>query len=351
MFKSDLWLLLWIGLVAFVAYTAKLKRPETVLGQQTERYSLFFAAVVFLPVFVFTSLGEIRADTGVYINNFKILNMSLSEVFATWQTNDKGSGFVLIEVIIKNIFGNNQNAFRIVFGLIQSIPLVLIYRKYSEDYVFSIFLFITSGCYYGWMMNGLRQFVASCIIFAALPLLIKRKYIPLIPVLFFAISVHKAAMVMIPVILLVQFKPWSKITIIMLLVLAVVLYFYVGHSDWMSEETLQSSKGSNPLRIVIAAIPMVMAFIGRKKIAANNNQLINICVNMSAITVIMYIIASMTSGIMTGRLPGFTAIYNFILIPYLSKNAFDEKTSKNIKLFFILFYVAFFAYGLFTGTA
>ena len=351
MFKSDLWLLLWIGLVAFVAYTAKLKRPETVLGQQTERYSLLFAAVVFLPVFVFTSLGEIRADIGVYLTNFRLLNMSISDVFATWHNNDKGSGFVLIEVIIKNIFGNNQDAFRIVFGLIQSIPLVLIYRKYSEDYVFSIFLFITSGCYSGWMMNGLRQFVASCIIFAALPLLIKRKYIPLIPVLFFAISVHKAAMVMIPVFLLVQFKPWSKITIIMLLVLAVVLYFYVGHSDWMSEETLQSSKGSNPLRIVIAAIPMGMAFIGRKKIAANNNQLINICVNMSAITVIMYIIASMTSGIMTGRLPGFTAIYNFILIPYLSKNVFDEKASKNIKLFFILFYVAFFAYGLFTGTA
>lgn len=350
MFKSDLWLLLWIGLVAFVAYTAKLKRPETVLGQQTERYSLLFAAVVFLPVFIFTSLGEIRADIGVYISNFKILNMSLSEVFATWQTNDKGSGFVLIEVIIKNIFGNNQDAFRIVFGLIQSIPLVLIYRKYSEDYVFSIFLFITSGCYYGWMMNGLRQFVASCIIFAALPLLIKRKYIPLIPVLFFAISVHKAAMVMIPVILLVQFKPWSKITIIMLLVLAVVLYFYVGHSDWMSEETLQTSKGSNPLRIVIAAIPMVMAFIGRKKIAANNNQLINICVNMSAITVIMYIIASMTSGIMTGRLPGFTMIYNFILIPYLSKSVFDEKASKNIRNFFIIFYVAFFIFGLITGT-
>ncbi len=350
MFKSDLWLLLWIGLVAFVAYTAKLKRPETVLGQQTERYSLLFAAVVFLPVFIFTSLGEIRADIGVYISNFKILNMSLSEVFATWQTNDKGSGFVLIEVIIKNIFGNNQDAFRIVFGLIQSIPLVLIYRKYSEDYVFSIFLFITSGCYYGWMMNGLRQFVASCIIFAALPLLVKRKYIPLIPVLFFAISVHKAAMVMIPVFLLVQFKPWSKITTIMLLVLAVVLYFYVGHSDWMSEETLQSSKGSSPLRIVIAAIPLVMAFIGRKKIAANNNRLINICVNMSAITVVMYIIASMTSGIMTGRLPGFTMIYNFILIPYLSKSVFDEKASKNIRNFFIIFYVAFFIFGLITGT-
>lgn len=348
MFKSDLWLLLWIGLVAFVAYTAKLKRPETVLGQQTERYSLLFAAVVFLPVFVFTSLGEIRADIGVYLTNFRLLNMSISDVFATWHNNDKGSGFVLIEVIIKNIFGNNQNAFRIVFGLIQSIPLVLIYRKYSEDYVFSIFLFITSGFYSGWMMNGLRQFVASCIILAALPLLIKRKYIPLIAVILFAISVHRAAVVMIPVFLLVQFKPWSKITIIMLLVLAVVLYFYVGHSDWMSEETLQSSKGSNPLRIVIAAIPLVMAFIGRKKIAANNNQLINICVNMSAITVIMYIIASMTSGIMTGRLPGFTAIYSLILIPYLSKNVFDEKTSKNIKLFFILFYVAFFAYGLFT---
>ena len=166
-FKSDIWLLLWIGLVALVAYTAKLKRKETVLGQETERYSLLFASIVFLPVFLFVSVGEIRSDIWLYLSGFDNLSLSINEVFQNWWT-DKGPGFTLIEVIIKQIFGNNRAAFRIIFGLIESIPLVLIYRKYSEDYVFSIFLFIAMGNYNGWMMNGLRQFVATCIIFAAL---------------------------------------------------------------------------------------------------------------------------------------------------------------------------------------
>jgi len=350
MFKSDIWLLLWIGLVALIAYAAKPKKPETVLGQQTERYNFFFAAVVFLPVFLFTSLGEIRGDIWAYIIGFESLDTTVADVFRNWWTNEKGPGFLLIEVLIKQFVGSDRNSVRIVFGLLQSIPLVLIYRKYSEDYIFSVFLFIASGCYSGWMMNGLRQFVASCIIFAALPLLVKRKYVPLIAVILIAMSVHKAALIMIPIVFLVQFKPWGKITIISLIVLAVVLYFYVGNSDWMSEETLQSAKGSNPLRIVIAAIPTVIAFVGRKRIATNNNGLINILVNMSAITVILYTIASLTSGIMTGRLPGFTAIYNYILIPYLSKSVFDEKTSKNIRAFFILFYLLYFIFGIITGT-
>lgn len=349
MFKSDIWLLLWIGLVAFIFYAAKLKKPETVLGQKVERYNLFLAAIVFLPVFLFTSLGEIRGDIWAYVEGFESLNESVSDVFKIWWQIDKGPGFLLIEALIKQFVGGDRTAFRIVFGLIQSIPLVLIYRKYSEDYIFSIFLFISSWCYNGWMMNGLRQFVASCIVFAALPLLVKRKFVPLIVVILFAMSVHKAALIMVPVVFLVHLKPWGKLTIISLIALAVVLYFYIGHSDWMNEETLQAAKGSNPLRIVIAAIPVVIAFIGRKKIASNNNRLMNICINMSAITVIIYIISSLTSGIMTGRLPGFTAIYNFILIPYLAKDVFDESKSKIIKLFFVLFYIAYFVFGLITG--
>ena len=350
MFKSDIWLLLWIGLVAFIAYAAKLKKTETVLGQQTERYNLFFAAVVFLPVFLFTSIGEIRGDIWAYIGSFESLDVSVSDVFKTWWQIDKGPGFLLIEALIKQLVGSDRTSFRIVFGLIQSIPLVLIYRKYSEDYIFSIFLFIASGCYSGWMMNGLRQFVASCIIFAALPLIVKRKLIPSIAIILVAMSVHKAALIMIPIVFLVQLKPWKKITIISFITLAVVLYFYVGHSNWMSEESLRTAKGSNPLRIVIAAIPTIIAFVGRKKIAANNNGIAEILVNMSAITVVLYTISSLTSGIMTGRLPGFTAIYNFVLIPYLSKSVFDEKTSKNIRVFFILFYLAYFIYGMITGT-
>lgn len=348
-FKSDIWLLLWIGLVALVAYTAKLKRKETVLGQETERYSLLFASIVFLPVFLFVSVGEIRSDIWLYLSGFDNLSSSINEVFQNWWTS-KGPGFTLIEVLIKQVFGNNRDAFRIIFGLIESIPLVLIYRKYSEDYVFSIFLFIAMGNYNGWMMNGLRQFVAACIIFAATPLLIKKKIIPTVLIVILAMTIHNSAMMMIPIVLVIWFEPWKKGILISFIVFVVALFIFVNTTDMLSEEILKNDDGANPIRVVISAIPVVIAFVGRKKIESANNPLINICVNMSVFTMLIYFVATFTNGVGTGRLPIYTGLFNLILIPYLAKNVFDEKISKNIKVFFVLFYTAFFFYSVFMGT-
>ena len=349
-FKSDIWLILWIGLVALVAYTSKLKRKETVLGQETERYSLLFASIVFLPVFLFVSVGEIRSDIWGYLEGFDRLSTTVNEVFQNWWT-DKGPGFTLIEVLIKQVFGNNRDAFRIIFGLIESIPLVLIYRKYSEDYVFSIFLFIAVGNYNGWMMNGLRQFLAACIIFAATPLLIKKKIVPTLLIILLAMTIHSSAMMMLPIAIVVWFEPWKKGIFISFIVFVVALFVFVNTTDMLSEEILKNDDGANPIRIFISAIPVVIAFVGRKKIESANNPLINICVNMSVFTMLIYFVATFTNGIGTGRLPIYTGVFNLILIPYLATKVFDEKVSKNIKLFFILFYTAAFLYGIFTGVS
>ena len=347
-FKSDIWLLLWIGLVALVAYSAKLKRKETVLGQETERYSLLFAVITFLPVFLFVSVGEIRSDIWSYLDGYDKLSPSISEVFQNWWT-DKGPGFTLIEVLIKRVFGNNHDAFRIVFALIQSIPLILIYRKYSVDYVLSVFLFITMGYYSGWMMNGLRQFVAACIIFAATPLLIKKKIIPTVLIVLLAMTIHNSAMMMIPIVLVIWFEPWKKGILISFIVFVVALFVFVNTTDMLNEEILKYDDGANPIRIVISAIPVVIAFVGRKKIESANNPLINICVNMSVFTMLTFFVATFTNGVGTGRLPIYTGLFNLILIPYLAKNVFDEKITKNIKLFFVIFYTAYFLYSMFTG--
>lgn len=340
-FQSDIWLLLWIGLVALVAYSAKLKRKETVLGQETERYSLLFAIITFLPIFLFVSVGEIRADVWAYYGSFIKLSSSVSDVFQNWW-NIKGPGYTLIEVFIKDVFGHNFDFYRIIICLIQSIPLVLIFRKYSEDYVMSVFLFIAMGYYSGWMMNGIRQFVAACIIFAATPLLIKRKIIPTLLIILLAMTVHVSAMMMFPVVLVIWFEPWKKGIIVSYVVFVIALFIFVNNTDMLSEEIKSVDDGTNVLRIFISAIPCVIAFIGRKKIAADNNPLINICINMSVFTTLIFFVATFTNGIGTGRLPMYTALYNLILIPYLCKSVFNETVSKNIKIFFILFYIVYF---------
>ena len=347
-FQSDIWLLLWIGLVALFAHGVKLKRKELVLGQETERYGMFFAFIVFLPVFLFVSIGEIRGDIWAYLNAYDNLSVSFSDVFYNWWS-DKGPGFTLIELAIKHFFGNSRNAFRIVFGLIQTIPLVLVYRRYSEDYIFSIFLFITMGYYSGWMMNGLRQFVAACIIFAALPLLLKKKFVPTIIIILLAMTIHSSAMMMLPIVLVAWFEPWKKGILFSYVLFVIALFIFVNNTDMLSEEILKNDDGANPIRILISAIPVVLAFIGRKQITADNNPLINICVNMSVFTMLIYFVATFTNGIGTGRLPVYTGIYNLILIPYLVSNVFDMRKSKYIKLFFVFFYLVFFFYSLLNG--
>lgn len=340
-FQSDIWLLLWIGLVALVAYSAKLKRKETVLGQETERYSLLFAVIAFVPVFLFVSIGEIRADVWAYYGSFIKLSSSVADVFQNWW-NIKGPGYTLIEVFIKDIFGHNFDFYRIIICLIQSIPLVLIFRKYSEDYVMSAFLFIAMGYYSGWMMNGIRQFVAACIIFAATPLLVRRKIIPTLLIILLAMTIHVSAMMMLPIVAVVWFEPWKKGIIVSYLVFVIALFIFVNNTDMLSEEIKKVDDGANALRILLSAIPCVISFVGRKKIAAENNTLINISVNMSVFTTLTFFVATFTNGIGTGRLPMYTALYNLILIPYLCKSVFNETVSKNIKIFFILFYIAYF---------
>ena len=338
-FQSDIWLLLWIGLVALVAYSAKLKRKETVLGQETERYSLLFAVITFLPVIWYVCFSEVRADGVGYVNSFLTLNSSITDVIQKWGE-IKAPGFRLINVLIKNIFGNNQLAFRVIIALIQSIPVVLICRKYSEDYIMSVFMFITMGTYTFWMMNGIRQFVAVCIIFAATPLLIKGKIVPTILIILLAMTIHVTAVMMIPIVLVVRFEPWKKKIIICFIVFVIALFIFVNVTDLLDEEIKNTDNGANPLRIVFSAIPCVIAFIGRKKIAAENNMMVNICINMSMFATLTYFVATFTNGIGTGRLPIYTSVFNFILIPYLCIKVFNESISKKLRVFFIGYYIA-----------
>lgn len=345
-YTNDIVLLIWMGIAFFLSKNVT-KKKVTVLGQEEERYSLLFAVVVYYPLFWFVTTVFARSDMFVYWNGFDSFNMSIADVIHNWNSIDKGPGYSMVVAFAKGLGINTFQGFRVFITFLYSIPLVLNYWRYSKDYVYSIFLFIATMSYDSWMMNGMRQFLASTIVFAALPFLTKKKYVITVLFVLVAITVHSSAIVMVPVLIISQLKPWSKLTVFSFIVFAFVLYFYVGHSDWMSEEALQEAKGSNPLRILFSLVPVIIAFVARKQIAGVNNRMINMCVNISVITVIMYIIASLTSGIMTGRLPGYTTIYNYILYPFLLTSVFNEKTSKNLKLFVTSYYVLYFFLDLY----
>lgn len=335
------WLAGWMILSNMTNFTVL----ENVNGKYERRWGITAAFLVFFPIFWIACMGTPRSDTWLYITIFESFPANWGEFLENVSLAKSGQCFQLLQFVIKRLFGNNEVAFRVILALIHSIPVVLICRKYSENYLMTIFLFVASALHVSWMMNGIRQFIAAVIIFAATPLLLERRLVALTAIILFATSFHASAILMLPVVFIVQGKAWNKKTLFYIVVALIAMYIfnnYTGVIDMMLKGTeyegavqnwqAMGDDGTNPIRVFVNAIPMLLALIARNYVKYENDELLNICVNMSVVTTGLYLISMVTSGIMVGRLPIYTNMYNLILLPNLIPKMFTENSTRMVKL-------------------
>lgn len=238
--------------------------------------------------------------------------------------------------------------------------MILVYRKYSPEFLFTFFLFIASTDYISWMFNGIRQFMAVTITFACFGLILKKKYIVAILLILLASRFHGSALIVIPFLFVAQGKAWNKKTILVIMatiaavtfigsftnmldsVLAETQYTNVV-SDWQSWQ----DDGTNIFRVLVYAVPAILSFIGKRYLDEANNPCINFCTNMSIISTAIYVVSMFTSGIFIGRLPIYFSLYSYILLPWELKNMFNEKSKQCITGAAVVGYLAFYIYSLF----
>jgi hypothetical protein len=91
------------------------------------------------------------------------------------------------------------------------------------------------------------------------------------------------------------------------------------------------------------AIPTVIAFWKRKIIEEKSNAFVNVWINLSVITTECYIVGMFTSGII-GRIPAYFQPFNYLLLPWMAKYVFTEKSDR---VFIVTVYIVLFAYFLF----
>ena len=347
--------LIWVTVLAVLSDALPIYYIEYQNGRDCRRINLPFAVIAFLPVFLLASMGPAISDTPVYLSSFQSLPNNLQELAGYFDEDATGRGFTVFGVLIKSIWGNHVQVYRFALALVHSIPLILVFRKYSDDYLMSLFLFVASGCHIAYMMNGIRQFMACTIIFAATPLIVRRKYLPAVMVILLASTIHTSALIMLPVIFIVTGRAWNERTILYILVIIVLLGILsrnIGFMDYLLQGTEYEGAvetwielgddGTNPIRVLVNAFPMIMAFLGRRYIEEDDDPAINVCTNMSVITTGFYLISMITSGVMLGRLPIYASIYNYILIPYLIKTMFNRGTSRILNALMIIFYLAYY---------
>ena len=338
----------------FVAKSPSTMRRELVEGRWEIRYRPWFAFLVFLPVILMAAFGKVRADVYLYMSNYRALPSTVKNGLYLLKGSDR-PGFILFELIIKQLSGGSEQAFRLAIALIQALPVIFVFRRYSDNYLFSVYMFIARCVHLSWMMNGIRQFIAVSIIFAATPWIIEKKYLRAVLVILLAATFHRTALFMIPVIFIVQGRVWNWKTIVFSIAVVLAAFLFAQNSGAFEEfaDTVgysvqyvmeHNDNGMNPLRVVISSVPLILSFSVRKRLSTEGNRVISVATNMSVITVGVGLIAVVTSGIMTGRMLIYTSLYNNILLPNVVNMGFRYGKRRNI---YVMAFLLYFVYYLF----
>lgn len=171
-------------------------------------------------------------------------------------------GYQLLEYTILNL---TRNYFWLFFatGLIVVYCYLKMIKKYSVNYLLSVFLFITIGTYV-FFFNGLRQGLAMAIFVLATPYLLEKRIIPYILVSLFSSFFHISALFMIPFYLLsnIKIKIIHKILISFFGSLVsssfLVSYFAEGNQRYQSYTEVSEKPGG---LLVLSFFTILMVFI------------------------------------------------------------------------------------------
>lgn len=320
---------------------------------------LFWAVVSFSLLIFFVGMRSGFGDTPAYISGFNAFSLDTNPLEIFKGDSDQ-KGYDLLLFIFKKYISSDYTVFFMALAIFQGLAIVKLYYKFSCNFLMSAFLFMASTAF-TWMMNGLRQFLAVCIILFFFDYIVDRKFWKFLIVLLVAFSVHESAIVWLPVYFIVAFEPWSfKIwaCVAATLVLVFVLDQYTAFFDDTALEDMEymstmlnygngQDDGVNPIRVVIAAVPAVLAFLCRKQIKEINDPLINICINLSVVGVGIYVVGVVTSGIMVGRIPIYFTLLNYVLLPWLIEKVLTGKTKTVITILCYVFYLIYFMYAFY----
>ena len=340
--------------VAWFAKAAGQSHTIKVHGRTETRYNWLPVLMIAVPLIILAGTRPNIGDTSAYRIAFHTLPSNFSEV-VTSHTKDKG--FWFLTYLLKLIIADNDVLYFTIIATVCLSCVILVYKKYSCNFAMTMFLFIASSDYIQWNYNGMRQFIAVAVIFAATDLLLRKEYLKYYAVILLMSTIHASALIMIPVSLFVTGSPWNARTLLFTIASLIALNFSGALRDLIAEfmrETQYSgevnqflkTEGTNVLRVVVFCIPPLFALIFRQYLLFAKSPILDLSVNMSIISMGMYIVSAVTSGIFIGRIPIYFSLYNYILLPWIIEAVFERKSKMVVYVCLILCYLYFYWYQM-----
>ncbi len=350
---------LWVPFIYSIYSMMNKRKPLVSLGDtdiKVEKVSLIYIVLIFGYFCFWIGFRSYIADTTVDIDMFNKIPSEFSEAWNSIKWNGKSPGYDIFNVLFKSFISTDYTLWLFTIAIICLCFIISGIRRYSINIFYSSYLFITL-LIYSWMINGMRQFICVAIFFGLSHWLEEKKLFRILLLSLILYTIHITAVIIIPVYFVAKSRPWSIQTFLVVIATIIISIFaepiffraeglLVNYSTESYVAQFQEQQGVNFLRFAITAVFPAMALWKRKSLERYYGRfpILPILTNMSLITSSIFFVGMFTSGILVGRLPIYTEIFNMVFIPYLIYLGFNEREQLIIKplltvILFIYFYL------------
>lgn len=232
-------------------------------------------------------------------------------------------GFMALCKYLNTISPDPQLMF-LVTSVIINTCVVLGLKRYSNKFELSMFLYITTFCYYS-TMNGVRQWIAASISFIAYKYLQEKDFKKYASIILLASMIHASAVVMIPIYFIVNRKTFSKENLIIIIIFILATLFYdkfstiffgaIGDSKYAHYEQ-NAGTGVNPIRVAVYILPLLLVIFNYKKINPYEDRKLDTIINLCIISALIWMLSM--NNMFLARLTFYFDLYFTLLIPELT---------------------------------
>lgn len=356
------WLLIWLVIAGVFLSIVVPKRPVQVMEKAECRWGMVPALILAAPYAVWAMNRSNFGDTETYRKTFLEAPSALSQIPVYLSEHTKDQGFSVLMILMKSVIGNSDKLFFLLIASFQIFCVVYFFRKYSDDFLLCMFMFVASTDYLSWMFNGMRQFTAVCIVLLSFDFVFKKKFIPAIGIILIAATIHGTALLMLPIIFIIQGKAWNKRTLAMIVCVCIVIMYMdrftpildnmlaeTQYSDLVTNEIWTTDNGTNIFRVLFYSIPAVLSLVGLKYVRNEQSDIVDTCIGCSVCTMLVYALSAYSSGIYVGRIPIYTTLQGYVIVPWLLNHTFTENSSKIVKIGLVVGFLVFFYYQMYVA--
>ena len=289
------------------------------LDRRTLRNRILAAAVFILLSAVSVCRIAVGNDYWVYRDNF---NLIAQDRYVSYEP-----GFRYVVKFIQ-FFLDYDNYLPIFafFSLVTVFLMVKAIYDQSDWFVYSIFLFMTAGYYFG-SLNNVRYYLAMAAAMFSMKYVLQKDFIKFFAVIAFAALFHKSVLIVIPLYLLATVN-WNRVGHLIISIFCASLLFLPGLYRRIIfffypfyEGSMFDTGQTSIINIAKAAAIFVFALIYRKKIAEDSKLKFGFYLNLFAL--LLYVFCSFIPEI--SRIGFYLNVSNVFFIPSLLKKIENKK--------------------------